>query len=96
MFSGLVLIRRACNTCGLDFRACDHWDAPAVRSAAALLTGAGLLLILLGFASAMPEWLQVMAVWPGVALLVAVAVLRFMRAAQIARHYRGYVEGAIR
>jgi uncharacterized protein (DUF983 family) len=93
LFAGLLTVRERCAACGLDLRAQDAGDGPAVF--AILLVGAAAVLgaILLEVRAAPPLWVHAL-LWPAVVLPLSIWVMRVMKAALIAqqwRHRRGTI-----
>jgi len=87
LFEGLLQVRRRCAVCGLDLRAADPGDGPAVfiiLILGALVVAAA---ILLEAALAPPLWVHA-AVWPVVIVAGAIALLRPAKALLIALQYR--------
>ena len=86
LFQGLLTVRSACNACGLDFGTCDTGDGAA--SALVLVLGAvtvGMVFWVDRFHP--PAWVYA-AFWPVVAILLAAGLMRPLKAALIAQHYR--------
>jgi len=87
LFDGLLQVRRRCGVCGLDLRAADSGDGPAVFII--LILGALVVLaaILLESAVGPPLWVHA-AIWPVVIIGGAIAMLRPAKALLIALQYR--------
>jgi uncharacterized protein (DUF983 family) len=87
LFSGVLTIRDRCAVCGLDLRAHDAGDGPAV--AVILVLGA----IVLGLAFwvefhfSPPLWVHVV-LWPAVTFPAAILMMRPLKAALVALQYR--------
>jgi uncharacterized protein (DUF983 family) len=84
---GLLAVRDACERCGLDFRAHDAGDGPAVF--VILLLGA-LVVPMALFAETRlepPMWFHAV-VWPPVILVLAIAMLRPLKGVLVALQYR--------
>ena len=83
----LLSVREACERCGLDFRAHDAGDGPAVF--VILLLGA-LVVPMALFAEVKlepPMWFHAV-VWPPVILVLAIAMLRPLKGLLVALQYR--------
>jgi uncharacterized protein (DUF983 family) len=87
LFRGLLEVRDTCGSCGLDLRAHDAGDGPAV--AAIFLVGAlaviGALWVDVRFEP--PLWVHAL-LWPAVVLPLAVLTMRVAKAALIALQWR--------
>ncbi|MBX9698494.1 MAG: DUF983 domain-containing protein [Acetobacteraceae bacterium] len=95
LFQGLLTVREHCAACGLDLRAQDAGDGPAVF--AILLVGAVAVggALVLEVQAAPPLWVHAI-VWPAVVLPLSVGVMRVLKAGLIAlqwRHRRDTVGG---
>ena len=83
----MLSVRERCAVCGLDLRAHDAGDGPAV--AVILVLGA---LVMIGafwleFHFSPPLWVHVI-LWPVITLPAAIAMMRPMKAALVALQYR--------
>jgi uncharacterized protein (DUF983 family) len=87
LFSGLLDVREACLRCGLDLRAHDAGDGPAIFVILLLgaLVVAGALFVEAKFSP--PLWIHA-ALWPMFILGGAVAMLRPFKATLIALQFR--------
>lgn len=90
-FSGLLTVRERCVACGLDLRAQDAGDGPAV--AAIFLLGALAMIgaFVVEFRYEPPLWVHAL-LWPAVMVPLSVLTMRWAKAALIAlqwRHRRG-------
>ena len=87
VFSGLLTVRPACAVCGLDLSAHDAGDGPAV----AVIFVLGALIMVLAFwvefTFSPPLWVHVV-LWPIPTVVLAVAVMRPMKALMVALQYR--------
>jgi len=87
LFAGLLTVRPACLSCGLDFSAEDSGDGPAVF----VIFFLGLVVVglaaLVEFAFAPPIWLH-MVLWTPLTLGGAILLLRPFKAGLIALQYR--------
>ncbi len=95
LFAGLLSVREACSRCGLDLRAQDAGDGPAVF--AILIIGALAVVgaILVELRAEPPLWVHAL-LWPALVLPASVWVMRVMKAGLIAlqwRHRRDTVGG---
>ena len=86
MFDGLLTVRPACSACGLDFRANDPGDGPAVF--VILILGA--LVVIAALTVEMkfepPLWIHAV-LWPIFICVGAVALLRPFKATLIALQF---------
>ena len=87
LFEGVLSVRPVCAVCGLDLKAHDAGDGPAVL--AIFLLGAVLVggALWLEFRHAPPLWVHAV-VWPVLSLPLAIAVMRPAKAALVALQYR--------
>ena len=87
LFSGLLTVREACPACGLDLRAHDAGDGPAM--AGVFIVGALVVIMALVVdVKYRPSlWVHAM-VWPVVILALSLAVMRIAKALLIAIQYR--------
>jgi uncharacterized protein (DUF983 family) len=87
LFSGVLTVRERCDVCGLDLRAHDAGDGPAV--AVILLLGAIVMCLAfwVEFHLAPPLWVHAL-LWPAVTLPGAILMMRPMKAALVALQYR--------
>lgn len=89
VFAGLLTVRQHCPVCTLDLSAQDPGDAPAVF--VILFLG----LIVVGLAAFVeltfspPLWVHIV-LWTPLILVGAIGMLRPLKAAMIAIHYRYY------
>jgi uncharacterized protein (DUF983 family) len=87
LFKGLLTLRERCPVCDLDLRAQDAGDGPAVFVILAL----GILVIPFVFILEMrvepPIWVHAV-LWPPVILLLAILLLRPLKAFLVAQQYR--------
>jgi uncharacterized protein (DUF983 family) len=92
LYDGLLTIRERCETCGLDLRAQDAGDGPAVF--VILILG----FIVVGLAALVeiklepPLWVHV-ALWPAIILGGAIYMLRVLKALLIALQFRHRAAG---
>lgn len=87
LYDGLLSVAETCAECGLDLRSHDAGDGPAVfviLILGALVTGAALWLETV---LTPPIWLH-MIVWPPVIVVLAIAMLRPMKAILVALHFK--------
>lgn len=87
MFDGLLKVTPRCAQCGLDLRAEDAGDGPAVLVMFVLgaIVVAGALLVEILFAP--PLWVHIV-LWTPVTFAGAVTLLRPLKAVLIAQQYR--------
>lgn len=87
LFDGLLTVRGTCAVCGLDLSPHDTGDGPAVF--AILILGAVVVPLAFGFESAVapPIWAHLL-LWPPVIVVLAVALLRPMKAMLVAYHFK--------
>ena len=92
LYDGLLTIRERCAECGLDLRAQDAGDGPAVF--VILILG----FIVVGLAALVeiklepPLWVHIV-LWPGIILAGAIAMLRILKAMLIALQFRHRAAG---
>ncbi len=92
LYEGLLTIRERCEACGLDLRAQDAGDGPAVF--VILILG----FIVVGLAALLeiklepPLWVHV-ALWPAIILGGAIYMLRILKALLIALQFRHRAAG---
>jgi uncharacterized protein (DUF983 family) len=87
LFEGVLAVRPSCPVCGLDLKAHDAGDGPAVLAIfvlGALLVGGAMWL---KFTHEPPLWVHAV-LWPLVSLPLAIAVMRPAKAALVALQYR--------
>ncbi len=87
LYDGLLTVAPRCTVCGLDLRAQDAGDGPAVFVIFILGAVVVALAILVEIVFAPPLWLH-MALWTPLVLGGAVALLRPLKAGLIAMQYR--------
>jgi uncharacterized protein (DUF983 family) len=87
LYSGLLTVVPSCADCGLDLRAHDTGDGPAVFVVFAL--GAVVVPLAIGVEVwfAPPFWVHLL-VWTPVIVALAIALLRPMKAIMVALHYK--------
>ncbi len=92
LYEGLLTIRERCAACGLDLRAQDSGDGPAVF--VILILG----FVVVGLAALIevklepPLWVHVL-LWPGIILAGAIFMLRILKAILIALQFRHRAAG---
>ena len=91
LFTSLLTVRDRCEVCGLDFKAVETGDGPAVFAIFILgfvcLGGA----LIAEFKFGVPWWMHVL-LWGILTPLVAIFLLRFLKALLIALQYKHKVE----
>lgn len=87
VFAGVLTIRDRCEVCGLDLRAHDAGDGPAV--AVILVLGAIVmgLAFWVEFHFSPPLWVHAV-LWPAFTLPAAILMMRPLKAALVALQYR--------
>jgi uncharacterized protein (DUF983 family) len=87
LFIRLLEVRETCPHCGLDLRAHDAGDGPAV--AGIFLVGAIAVIAALVVDSKYrpPLWVHAL-LWPALVLPLSLGVMRLAKAALVALHYR--------
>lgn len=87
LFDGLLSVRSVCEICGLDLKAEDSGDGPAVF----VMFIVGPVIVGLAFwlevALAPPYWLH-MVIWPPLVVVGSIALLRPFKATLIALQFR--------
>ncbi len=87
LYTGLLTVRDACPACGLDLRAHDSGDGPAVIVMfflSVILVG---LAFWVEFRFAPPLWLHVV-LWPVIGLPLAILMMRPLKAAMVALQFQ--------
>jgi uncharacterized protein (DUF983 family) len=96
LFDGAVRFATTCRSCGLDFAAFNVGDGPAaflVLIVGALVTA---LAIAVELTAGPPWWLHLL-LWPPVALVLVLVMLRLAKAALLALEFRNSArEGRLR
>lgn len=87
LFSGLLTVRERCAVCGLDLRAHDAGDGPAVAVILVLGTIVVSLAFWVEFHFSPPLWVHAV-LWPAVTLPGAILMMRPMKAALVALQFR--------
>ena len=87
LLEGLLAVRARCVVCGLDLRAQDAGDGPAVFVVLILGAVSVGLALLLEAKLEPPIWVH-LAIWPAFILAGALALLRPLKATMIALQYR--------
>jgi uncharacterized protein (DUF983 family) len=87
LFSGLLAVRDTCPACGLDLRARDAGDGPAV--AGIFITGAATVIaaLVVDVKYEPPLWVHAL-LWPALVLPLSVWVMRVAKAALAGLQYR--------
>jgi len=87
LFAGVLTVREQCAVCGLDLRACDTGDGPAVF--AILIVGAVVVTLAfwVEFHFSPALWVHAL-IWPVLTIALAIAVMRPVKAALVALQYR--------
>jgi uncharacterized protein (DUF983 family) len=87
LFSGLLDIRDRCPACGLDLRAHDAGDGPAVAGVFVVGALAVIAALMVDLRYQPPLWLHAL-LWPALVLPLSIAVMRVAKAALAALQYR--------
>ncbi len=87
LFSGLLAIRETCPACGLDLRAQDAGDGPAVAGIFIVGAVAVIAALVVDVKYEPPLWLHAL-LWPVLVLPLSVWVMRVAKAALAGLHYR--------
>jgi uncharacterized protein (DUF983 family) len=87
LFEGLLAVRPRCEVCGLDLSPHDSGDGPAVF--VILILGALVVPLAFAFETAFepPIWAHLL-LWPPVIMVLAIAMLRPMKATLVAYHFK--------
>ena len=87
LFDGLLTVKARCDVCGLDFSPHDSGDGPAVF--VIFILGALMmpLVFWVEFTFEPPPWVHLV-IWVPVILILAILMLRPMKATLVAYHYR--------
>ena len=87
LFSGLLTVREACPACGLDLRAHDSGDGPAMAGIFVVGAVAVIMALVVDVTCQPPLWVHAL-VWPAVILALSLAVTRLAKALLVALQYR--------
>lgn len=87
LYRGLLTVRDTCPVCGLDLRAADTGDGPAVFVMFFLSVVVIGVALWVEFAFSPPLWVHVV-LWPVPTLVLAVLVMRPAKALMVALQYR--------
>jgi uncharacterized protein (DUF983 family) len=87
LYDGLLAVAPRCGACGLDLRAQDAGDGPAVFVVLILGGAVVALAILVEIVFVPPAWVHLV-LWPPVIIGGAIALLRPLKAGLIALQYR--------
>ena len=87
LFSGLLAVREACPACGLDLRAHDSGDGPAM--AGIFVVGALVVIaaLVVDVKYQPPLWLHAL-LWPVAILVLSLVVMRIAKGLLVALQYR--------
>lgn len=87
LFTGLLTVRDACPNCGLDLRANDTGDGPASLVILVLASIVVALAFWVDFRFSPPLWVHAV-LWPVVTIPLALLMMRPLKAALVALHFR--------
>jgi len=87
LFSGLLAIREACPACGLDLRAHDAGDGPAVAGIFVVGAAAVIAALVVDVKYEPPLWVHAL-LWPVLVLPLSVWVMRIAKAVLVGLQYR--------
>ncbi|CAH2600631.1 conserved protein of unknown function [Rhodovastum atsumiense] len=87
LFIGLLTVRDRCEICGLDLRASDTGDGPAVLVMFVLGTVVVTLAFWVEFRFEPPLWVHAV-LWPVVTVPLAIGMMRPLKAAMVALQFR--------
>jgi len=87
LFNGVLAVRDRCAVCGLDLRAHDSGDGPAVLVFFVLATVIIGLVFWVEFSFAPPLWVHAV-IWPLVTIPLAIVLIRPLKAAMVALQFR--------
>ena len=87
LFAGMLTVRERCAVCGLDLRAHDTGDGPAVGVILVLGAIVVSLAFWVEFRFSPPLWVHAV-IWPLVTLPGAILMMRPMKAALVALQYQ--------
>jgi uncharacterized protein (DUF983 family) len=87
LFTGVLRVRESCPVCGLDLRAHDAGDGPAV--AVILVLGAIIMVLAfwVEFRFSPPLWVHAL-LWPVVTISAALLMMRPLKSALVALQFR--------
>ena len=86
LFAGLLTVRERCEVCGLDLREHDTGDGPAslvIFVLGAVVVG---LAFWVEFRFSPPIWVHAL-LWPPITLVLAIALMRPLKAALVAQQF---------
>lgn len=87
LFKGFLVVRPACDVCGLDLTTVDTGDGPAVFVIFAVCILMGIGALWLEFKFSPPLWVH-MVIWIPFVLIVGIGLLRPFKAALVALQYK--------
>ncbi|RAI61118.1 hypothetical protein DOO78_01650 [Roseicella frigidaeris] len=87
LFSGLLTVRDTCPECGLDLRAHDAGDGPAMAGIFIVGALAVIAALVVDAKYQPPLWLHAV-LWPVIVLPLALLVMRLAKALLVALQYR--------
>jgi len=87
LFSGLLTLRPACPACGLDLKAMEAGDGPAVAGIFIVGAVAVIAALIVDVKYEPPLWVHAL-LWPALILGLAILVMRWAKALLIGLGYR--------
>jgi uncharacterized protein (DUF983 family) len=87
LFSGVLAVRDSCPACGLDLRAHDSGDGPAVAGIFIIGALAVIAALVVDVKYQPPLWLHAL-LWPALVLPLTLVVMRLAKALLVALQYR--------
>jgi uncharacterized protein (DUF983 family) len=91
LFKNMLELREGCTACGLDYRFIDTGDGPAVFAIFILGFLVVGLALYVEFTYEPPIWVHIV-LWGGLTPLIALVLLRFLKAGLIALQYKNKAE----
>ncbi|WP_338118979.1 DUF983 domain-containing protein [Paracraurococcus ruber] len=92
LFSGPLAVRQACPACGLDLRAHDAGDGPAMAGIFVVGALAVIAALVVDAKYQPPLWLHAV-LWPALVLPLSLLVMRLAKALLVALQYRHGLRG---
>ncbi|MCB4822398.1 DUF983 domain-containing protein [Roseicella aerolata] len=92
LFSGVLAVREACPACGLDLRAHDSGDGPAMAGIFIVGALAVIAALVVDVRYEPPLWAHAL-LWPALVLPLSLLVMRLAKALLVALQYRHRLRG---